>query len=709
MTTLFALFVIPGFVILLLGRARIGHALVGAIPVSYGVVTIATYVVAKFGIRWSTGVYVLSAVVIGALLFLVGLAGAAIRRRRAWKRGEFPEPRRRGWKRLAPRRHDHGEARIGFRETIWYLLPTLAVLVSSWAIATMILNELGHQIGGLENIFQGWDAHWHVNYLRFIADTGLASPEDAGVLRNPESGAPMYYPSAWHAIAALVYSLTGSGAPEVYNLVQIGGHALFFPLGVAALAFSISRRRFGLPTAATAATVAALMTGLFPGLPYVEIMVAATPAAASMGLSGTVVLLIFAAVRRPIIILPAALGLIGLGGIHPSGLATAAIIVIFYWLFELLWRPVRGRIADLLPLATIAILGAATLLPQLLSISGEADDISAFTFQTHDSRAENWGKAATLQVRHVQDWGIRWVLLAVMILGAIALIARLVVWPVLAWAGYMVLCVNAMNVFGNDVGGWLRAAGSIYYNDPRRLGVVMAMIGAAAAGVGVAALAQGLVALLGRLIEPVTDPRGEGAGSLRVAAALVAAVAAGSWAYQAAPEYAVAAGGNQRWGLLVDTHDLEAFHWLAQQPEAYDGLILTNPDEGSGWMYGTDGLPSTARHYLAPPKQEKKTQRLFGSVHRAGISTQVDQDLADLGIRYLYVSPGSYWPWQKQFPAFEKAEPAPGLELVYVDRQIRIYAVRAQFSAAQLEQIIADSPHPPEPAQLFTRASEKGY
>lgn len=709
MMTLFALLVIPGFVILLLGRARIGHALVGAIPVSYGVVTIGTYVAPKLGLGWSLGVYVLSTAVLGLLLFLVGLAGAALRRRREWKAGHFPEPRRRGWRRFTPRRHNDGEERIGSRELIWYLLPTVAVVVSGWAIATMILNELSHQIGGVENIFQGWDAHWHVNYLRFIADTGIASPEEAGLLRNPESSAPMYYPSAWHAIAGLVYALTGAGAPEVYNLVQAGGHALFFPLGVAALAFSISRRRFGLPAASTAATVAALMTGLFPGLPFVEVMVAATPAAAAMGLSGTVVLLVFAAVRRPIIILPAALGLIGLGGIHPSGMATSAILVIFYWLFELLWRPVRGRIKDLLPLATIAILGALTLLPQLLSISGEADDISAFEFQTEDSRAENWGKAATLQVRHVQDWGIRWVLLAVIVIGAIALISRLVVWPVLAWAGYMVVCVNAMNVFGNDVGGWLRAAGSIYYNDPRRVGVVMAMIGAAAAGIGVAALAQGLVALLGRLVEPVTDPRAEGAGSLRVAAALVAAIAAGSWTYQAAPEYAVAASGNQRWGLLVDTHDLDAFHWLAQQPEAYDGLILTNPDEGSGWMYATDGLPSTARHYLAPPKDEKKTYRLFGSVDKAGISPQVDKDLADLGIRYLYVSPGSYWSWQKQYKAFENAVSAPGLELVYVDRQIRIYAVRAEFTETQLAQIVADSPHPPEPSQLFTRASEKGY
>lgn len=701
MATLVALVFLPGFVILLAARVRLPLAAAGAIPASYGVVTIAAMVFGATGIAWNLGSYLGATAVTALVLGLVALVVA-----RPWRRwrghGDAPGAtvRLRWWQRL--RRWD-------WRAALWCALPALAVCAAAWAIGTMILNELSTTPGGVANVLQTWDSHWHANYLRFIADTGIAAPDKAGLLRNPESGATLYYPSSWHAIAALVYTLTGVSVSETYNLVQIGGHALFFPLGVAALAYGFARRRCGLPVAATAATLGAILTPLFPSMPFVEIMIAATPSSASIGLTGVVVLLIMEAVRRPIVVLPAGLGLIGVGGVHPSGLATTGIIIIFYWLFELLWRPERSRLRDFLSLAAVAIIGAVTLIPQLVTISTEADDIASFEFQTGDSRAADWGKAAALQVRHVEDWGFRWVLLALIILGAVVLLYRMVWWPILLWAGYLVVEVNAMQVFGNWVGGWLRAAGSIYYNDPRRLGLVMAVITAAAASFGVAMVAQGLVGWLARLAEPITDPRGTSFHGLRVAAALAGVIAIGSWSLQTSPEYAVAAGTNQRWGLLVDSHDLAAFNWLATQPHAYDGMIFVNNEEGSGWMYATNGLPSTARHFLDISPPEKNVGTLWRTIDRAGESASTDRAIAELGVNYVYFSPGNYWWWQRTPEAFYAAESSPGLVPIYVDRQIRIYAVRKAFSNDTIQQMIANSPHPPGAVQQFTRASEHGY
>lgn len=579
------------------------------------------------------------------------------------------------------------------------------MLVSAWLIGQMILSELSTTYGGTENIFQGWDAHWHANYIQFIHEIGQASPDQAGDLRYPENGSTLYYPSTWHAIAALVMGLRGIGAVETYNLVQIGSTALVFPLGVAALAWLFTHRRFPRPASATAAAVAALATALFPGLPYMEVMVAATPSAVANGLAGLVAATIVAALADRRLIPAATLGFVGIGGVHPSALATAGVIVIFWWLFEGVWRPVRDRVRDLTLLVGIASAGVLTLLPQILTVSEEADDISAFEFEVDGDRAAVWGRAVALQVRHVEDFGVRWALLVLAGLGVLVLFRRRVFWPVLLWGGLLVVCVNAMSVFGNWTGGVLRGAGAVFYNDPRRIGVVLAMLVAAAVGVGIGVIAQALGGWFARLVDPITDPDQRGAASARLVVALIALVSVGSWVVQAAPEYAKAAGTNQRQGRLVDAHDLRALDWLAEQPQAYEGLIYTNPDEGSAWMYATHGLPAVVRHYLPPEDNAPLTTFLFFNMDRAGVDPLVDRALTELGVRYVYISPPNYWGFQPPNEHLLRLDETPGLAKVYEDSQVRIFAVRDAFSDAELARILESSPFPPDVRTPLTRAT----
>lgn len=703
MLTLTALLVVPGTLVGLAAQLPLRLAVGTAIPVSYGIAAIAGYGYGQAGIPWSLGGYAVAIAVTAAVVGVVGLfiSGAVwVWRRRLRKRKKLKDTGGAG-----------GSDRAGMHtltspsRSWWWLLPASAVLVSAWLIGQMVITELSGTPGGTADVFQGWDAHWHANYIRFIHDQGLASPDQAGLLRFPENGASLYYPSTWHAIAALVMGVCGIGAVETYNLVQIGSMALVFPLGVAALVWLISHRHFSRATTATSAAIAALATGLFPGLPFVEIMVAATPSAVANGMAPLVAAVVVAAVGDRRLIPAAALGFVGIGGVHPSAMVTAGLIALFWWLFQGLWRPVRGRIRDVVVLAGIAFAGVLTLLPQILTVSDEADDISAFAFQIQADRAATWGKAAALQVRHVEDWGVRWVVLSLALVGVIILLRRRVVWPVLLWAGLLVVTVNAMSVFGNWTGGVLRGIGAVYYNDPRRVGVVLAMLVAAALGVGVGVTVQALAGWFSRLIDPITDPRGSGATSVRVSVALIALVATGSWVVQAAPEYAVASGQNQRWGRMVDGHDLRAFEWLSEQPRAYDGLIYTNQDEGSGWMYATHGLPSTARHYLGAGSTMPHSGFLFYTMDRAGMDAQVDNALRDLDVTYVYVSPPNYWGFQKSNDHLLKLDATPGLAKVYSDSQVRIFAVRAALSEAELAQVLESSPFPPDQRTPLTRAS----
>ncbi|WP_314037148.1 DUF6541 family protein [Dietzia sp. CH92] len=709
MVTLLALLVVPGVIVGAAAQLPLRLSVATSIPVSFGIAAIAGYVYGRIGVPWSLGAYAVATAATAAVVGVVGLAITGIlwvgRRRRARRSrpADGPGDSAAGGTGDVRRRGRVRGTRA--RRARWWLLPGAAVLVSAWLIGQMIITELSATAGGTGNIFQGWDAHWHANYIRFIHDVGLASPDQAGELRYPENGATLYYPSTWHAIAALVMGLRGIGAVATYNLVQVGSVALVFPLGVAALAWLITHRRFSRPVAATSAAVAAMATPLFPGLPFVEVMVAATPSAVANGLAGLGAAVVVAALADRRLIPAAALGLVGIGGVHPSAMVTAGVIVVFWWLFDGLWRPVRGRVRDFLVLAGVALAGVLTLLPQVLTVSEEADDISAFEFEIDADRAAVWGKAVALQVRHVEDWGVRWVLLSLAILGLLVMLRRGVVWPLLLWGGTLVVCVNAMSVFGNWTGGVLRGIGSIYYNDPRRIGVVLAVVVAAAVGVGVGATVQTLAGWLGRLMDPVTDPDGHGVGPARVAVALAALVGVGSWVVQASPEYASAAGTSQRWGRMVDQHDLRAFSWLSEQPQAYSGLIYTNPDEGSGWMYATDGLPSTARHYLQPGATAPLTTYLFSRMDRAGVDPQVDRALAELGVTYVYVSPPNYWGFQQPNTHLLELAATPGLVTVYADSQVRIHAVRAAFTDAELAQILADSPFPPERRTPLTRAT----
>lgn len=197
---------------------------------------------------------------------------------------------------------------------------------------------------------------------------------------------------------------------------------------------------------------------------------------------------------------------------------------------------------------------------------------------------------------------------------------------------------------------------------------------------------------------------------MRFAALLAVMITTTVWSAYTAPKYASRSATEQRYDKLVDQHDRNAFDWLAQQPNAYDGRIFTNANEGSGWMYALNGLPSLSRHYSDPSFRDTATNQLLETMDLAGSLSWTDNALERLGVNYVYVSPPPAWGFQPFKRALLDAYDAPGLALVYADRQVRIYAVRAQFTQQQIDQMITDSPFPPTSLQAFTRESEEpGY
>jgi hypothetical protein len=130
-------------------------------------------------------------------------------------------------------------------------------------------------------ISQTNDAVFHLNALRWIAETGTASSlQLTGLI-----GGSSFYPAAWHAVASLVV-LDVSSIPAVANVVALVIAAAIWPLSIALFARVISHGNI-VVTALAAALSAGLMA--FPQLmfewgvlyPY-ALSVAIVPAAVSL-------------------------------------------------------------------------------------------------------------------------------------------------------------------------------------------------------------------------------------------------------------------------------------------------------------------------------------------------------------------------------------------------------------------------------------------
>ena len=85
------------------------------------------------------------------------------------------------------------------------MTPGPALVVAAGVAARAPADRLAALRGmpNWQSIPSTWDSVWHANTIRFILDTGQASPTHMGELRNVETHDALYYPSTFHALAAV--------------------------------------------------------------------------------------------------------------------------------------------------------------------------------------------------------------------------------------------------------------------------------------------------------------------------------------------------------------------------------------------------------------------------------------------------------------------------------------------------------------------------
>lgn len=217
---------VPGLVLGALLRVR-GIALAAAAPaLSVGILVLGSVLLGMLGVPWGPASF-------GAVTLASWTAAAALRR-------HFPAP--------TPVPHSR-------RRTVGWAF-SLGVALGGGLLCTQLFTALIDP----NNISQHFDVVFHLNAVRHILDTGDASPLTLGRI-NGGTGVLSFYPSAWHALVALVVDGTGGTLPVAVAALNLVVAAAAWPIGCAALVRVIAGRR---PLPVLLAGVFSAAVGSFP-------------------------------------------------------------------------------------------------------------------------------------------------------------------------------------------------------------------------------------------------------------------------------------------------------------------------------------------------------------------------------------------------------------------------------------------------------------
>jgi len=609
-------------------------------------------------------------------------------------------------------------ARTGasWREALWpagwrtgglfdpsWLLPAAGVVAASAMIITNRLHWLVRAPHGVSNIVQGWDNQWHANVVRFIMTDHVASATRMGELHNVESHAMMLYPSSFHALVALFAEAAGLESLPAVNIASTVLPAVALPISMVCLVFTVLRSR-GL-TAQIAGALAAIGVYIAPPLLHIGDYVGMWPYLTAASMVGTVIYLLTQVPARRSLAFASTLAFVGVLGVHPSQVSYIALAVGLYWLTSMLIRPARSRLGDLMWLAIPPVAGVILFLPQVLAGRKDAQEVSSWANPGDLGNPAPWKTIITLTTRHVTEFFPTYsavTLLSMAGFGALVILLwRGQVWPILFYAISVAVAVNALDPMDGWVGALLAIGGNLHYNTAHRLVMPVAMMTVAGAAIGAAAMVRLLC------LAPLAARNGSRSWArASVVASVVLALAAGAgtfwWVQARMNDGAEAAYLSVRSsGRLVNDDDYLAFEWLGSQPAAREGFTAGDPADGFSWIYAYNGVPTIARHFTMSTDGRGSSSDtlnwhtdLLGRGMRGDVNAEnmVDRAAKDLDVRFFFSSPQPFW-WA-QDPNFNQIKglwTSPGATPVYRKGTTVIFAINAQFTRSELEEMRADA------------------
>lgn len=599
------LLVVPGAVVGRAGGLRWPLAAAVGPVLTYGVVALAIVPMGAFGIRWdarSAGATLAATVLL--------LAGYRVLLQRGW-RGAYGRNRRPDWPAVAAGAGVVlGAAMIGY--AAWRGMP-------HW-----------------QSVPSNWDSVWHANTIRWILDTGQASPTHMGELRNVETHARLYYPSTFHALAAVLAQLTGAAPTTAYTLSALAAAVWLFPLSAALLTWQLLAGRTTRWRMAGASATAAALAASFTAVPYVEFDTASMPNMAGYGIALPAFVLITSCLAHPDRIPLGILAVVAVFSVHITAGVVLVTFLAAWWLLDALIRPVRGRLRDFATLAGVAAPALLALTPQFLGVIAQAEVIAGHSFLTYEGRRKALLDAVFQHTRHLNDFPVQNIIIVLAGVGFLLLLLRRIWWPAAVWLLLVVAIVYSSAPFSGPLGAVVKFYSDLFYSDPRRLSGVVTLLLTPMAGLGLFWAALLVVSWAKRLTRGRLSPD-RGWWTAATAGLLIAACVGLAWHYFPRHRFLM---GDKYDRVIVDQQDLDAFARLASLPGAHDTLIGNANVDGTAWMYAVADLHPLWTHYDYPVQQGPGPNRfiIWAYADDADNDPRVAEAVRALNIKYLLVS-----------------------------------------------------------------------
>jgi hypothetical protein len=549
---------------------------------------------------------------------------------------------------------------------VWAPWAHAVVGVALGGIVVLGGNVIWAGLGQLSAIPQDWDAAFHANGIRWIADTGDSSLVGMATVNWYEDGVEVFYPNAYHLIAALVLRITGADVPTVLN-----AHTVLLP-GIGALTIVALVHRFGgravLAIAAAGCSIAFTpfydMLWRGPLLPFATGTVL-------MPLAAVLLVDVLDARGRRLIGrgLLFGLALLGMIALNPATLFSAAVFVLPAMVQRWAGRP---RLLIREPLVVLAAGACAALLalPQLLGSIGSASGEPVFDWPAELTQSEAVGEL--LMIAH-DGLHPEWWLVLVVTIGLVGY-PRL---GALRWTLASGIAFGTMFVLSaSSDEEWVNTITRPWWNDQWRLIGLCAVPVALLAGNGLAELqsraAAGLNALAAKVEAGPPALARPAATAVSTVLVLTLFLVASGTLYQSRNVARMRLSAPD--GPVVSTLETDAMRVLATLVPP-DQRVMNDRGDGSVWMYAVAGVHPVAGFYSfseVGPDAELLTARF----NRYEQDRRVRAAVARLRISYVMLGRGFVRTDWRRAPGLVGLEDAEWLETVYRNRDAVIYRIR---------------------------------
>ncbi|WP_410655990.1 DUF6541 family protein [Amycolatopsis sp. lyj-112] len=515
-------------------------------------------------------------------------------------------------------------------------------------------------IGPVSTVNQDWDAAFHANLVRWIAERGDARPSTIGAVANKAGETQYFYPDTYHALLSLLFGKGGLAIMPIMNLASVAV-VLSLPLGIAALCRAW---RLSPVAAASAAAVSTCFTAFPSDLFWHGPL---WPYAAGIALIPAMLALVRLLLDQGGAAAPLAIGVgtAGLAALHTSIVFVvvvycALILVALLFKSETIdWRRAWPSLAAAAVLA--AVLGLTQVLPSLYNVKG----VTGTVWPTAATMSGAVGQTALFSP--MADFPQWWIGLPALC-GLVLLVRqRRMLWLVGSYVvlgGLFAATVSLENRLVHLLSG-------PFYNDHHRLAALLPLAGAVFFGVFADSASAWFAAKVRHRL-PKLNPAVPVLAGLALLAVVLGGLSGGGYIRLNSVHVNIAYRGFPS----VSADEEVAFGWLARHTVPGE-RVLNDRIDGSVWMYALQGVePLQWSYYGAEPE----TDVGYVSKHANAVRTdpRVREILTGLKVRYVFVGKGNAMPNRPNDPGLMGLDESPEFKLVYRNEGASIYEIEGQ-------------------------------